>query len=93
MGLSGTEGDFSGPLTVPPWIRAHPPLTQDADDAMSPSSWASLAKWKERDWWSVDLEGEMEKLDVEGGFSRAEGGSVDLKGKQVCSDKSCKRRK
>ena len=23
---------------------------------------------KERDWWSADLEGEMEKLEVEGSF-------------------------
>ena len=35
---------------------------------MSASSWTSLARWKERDWWSADLEGEMETLDVEGGF-------------------------
>ena len=26
------------------------------------------AKCKERDWWSADLEGEIEKLEVEGGF-------------------------
>ena len=32
---------------------------------------------KERDWWSVDLEGEMEELEVEGSFSVAEGGSID----------------
>ena len=32
---------------------------------------------KERDWWSADLEGEMEKLEVEGSFSVTVGGSVD----------------
>ena len=46
--------------------------------AVSASCWTSPAKWKERDWWSVDLEGEMEKLEVEGG---TEGGSVDPEGK------------
>ena len=53
----------------------------DADDAMSESSWTALAKGKERDWWSFDLEGEMEKLEVVGLLSRTEGGSVDPKGK------------
>ena len=28
---------------------------------------------KERDWWSADLEGEMQKLEVEESFSVAEG--------------------
>ena len=37
-------------------------VVQDADDAMSESSWTALAQGKERNWWSVDLEGEMEKL-------------------------------
>ena len=38
----------------------------------------SLPPWrKERDRWSADLEGEMEKLEVEGSFSVAEGGSMD----------------
>ena len=48
---------------------------------MSASSWTSPARWKERDWLSADLEGEKEKLEVEGGFSGAEGGSMDPKGK------------
>ena len=39
---------------------------QDADDAMSESSWTALAKEKDREWWSTDLEGEMEKLGVAG---------------------------
>ena len=29
---------------------------------MSESYWSALAKGKERDWWSVDQEGETEKL-------------------------------
>ena len=38
-------------------------------------------KGKERDWWSVDLEGEMEKPEVVGHLPRTEGGFVDPKGK------------
>ena len=72
-----------------------PSLAQDADKAMSASSWTFSAKWKERDWWSADLEGEMEKLEVEGGFSGTEGGSVDPKGKvgQSARIKNHKRKK
>ena len=32
---------------------------------------------KERDWWSADLDGEMEKLEIEGTFPFTEGGSMD----------------
>ena len=39
---------------------------KEADDAMSESSWTALARGKERDWWSIDLEGEVEKLEVHG---------------------------
>ena len=31
---------------------------------MSESSWIALVNGKERDWWSIDLEGDMEKLEV-----------------------------
>ena len=55
-------------------------VAQDADDAMSESSWTARAKEKERDWWSVDLEGEMEKLEVVSLLSRTDGGSVDPEG-------------
>ena len=40
---------------------------------MSGSSWTALAKGKERDWWSVDMEVEMEKLEVVGLLSGTEG--------------------
>ena len=73
--------DFSRGFDSSSLDSCSPSLEQDADDAMSASSWTSLAKWKERDWWSVDLEGETEKPEVEGGFSRTEGGSVDPEGK------------
>ena len=41
----------------------------------------SSTRREEIDWWSADLEGEMEKLEVEGGFSGAEGRSMDPKRK------------
>ena len=56
-------------------------MAQDADEAKSESSWTALAQGKERRWWSIDLEGEMEKLEVVGPWSGTEGGSVDPKGK------------
>ena len=40
----------------------------------------SRPEGKKRDWWSIDLEGEIEKLEVEGGFSETKGESVDPKG-------------
>ena len=63
---------------------------------MSESSWIALGKGKERDWWSIDLEGEIEKLEVIGLLSRTEGRSVDPKrenGPLVSSDKDNKKRK
>ena len=47
------------------------------DDAKSESSWTALAKGKGRGWWSIDLEGDMEMLEVIGPWSGTEGGSVD----------------
>ena len=52
-------------------------MAHDADEAMPESSWTALAKEKERDWWSVDLEGDVEKLEVVGPWSGTEDGSVD----------------
>ena len=77
MELSGASGHFSGALDSSSLDPCSPSVAQDADDAMSESSWTSLVKEKERGWWSVDLEGEMEKLEVIGGLSGTEGGSVD----------------
>ena len=56
-------------------------MAKETDEAMSESSWTALAKEKERDWWSIDLEGYMGKLEVEGPWSGTEGGSVEPKGK------------
>ena len=54
--------------------------SKDPDEALSESSWTALAKGKDRGWWSIDLEGEMEKLEVVRLLSGTEGGSVDPKG-------------
>ena len=56
-------------------------MAYDVDEAMFMSSRTSLSVVNERDWWSADLEGEMEKLEVEGSFSVAEGGSMHSEGK------------
>ena len=73
--LSLAAGHFSAALHCSSVDSCSPSVAQDADDAVSESSWTSLAKGKQRDWWSVDLEGEMEKLEVEGLLSATEGGS------------------
>ena len=56
-------------------------VARDADDAMSEPSWTALTKRKERDWWGIDLEGEMAKLEVVCPWSGTECGSVNPKGK------------
>ena len=55
-------------------------MAQEMDEAMSESSWTALAKEKERDWCSIDLEGEVEKLEVRGPWSVTDGDSVEPKG-------------
>ena len=94
MELSGAVGHFSGGLDNSSFgscssFLAHDTneatsasswVAQDADDAMSEPSWTALTKRKERDWWGIDLEGEMAKLEVVCPWSRTEGGSVDPKG-------------
>ena len=52
-------------------------MAYDVDEAISTSSRKSLSMEKERDWWSADLEDEMQKLEVEGSFSDAEGDPLD----------------
>ena len=60
-------------------MSASSKMAKEADEAMSGSSWTALAKEKERGWWSIDLEGDMEKLEVVGPWSGTEGGFVDPK--------------
>ena len=62
-------------------MSASSKMVKDVGEAMSESSWTALAKGKERGWWNIDLEGEMEKLEITGPWSGTEGGSVDPKGK------------
>ena len=68
---------------------------QEVDEAMSESSWTALAEGKARDWWSIDMEGEVEKLEVRGPWSVTERDSVDLKrgGPQVTSTEKLQERK
>ena len=48
---------------------------------MSTPSRKSPSMVKDRDWWSADLEGEVEKLEVEESFSVTEDGFMDTKRK------------
>ena len=50
-------------------MSASSKMAKEADEVMSALSWAALAKGKERDWWSIDLEGDMEKLEDAGPWS------------------------
>ena len=52
-------------------------MGKDADEATSESSWTALAKEKERDWWSIDLEGEVEKLEASGLWFGTQDDSVE----------------
>ena len=95
LGSSGAVGQWSGAfdkssigscssslaLDADEAMSASSKMAQDAEDAMSESAWTVLAKEKERDWWSIDLQGEMEKLEVVRSFSVAEGGSMDAERK------------
>ena len=89
----GQKDSGAEPTTIAPLVRAHPPwlldeavsaaskMAKDAEEATSESPLTVLAKGKEKSWWSIDLEGEMEKLEVVGLWSGTEGGSLDPKGK------------
>ena len=61
-------------------MSASSQMGKDVDEALSESSWTAQAKGKDRGWRSIDLEGEMEKLEVSGPWSRTEGDSVNPKG-------------
>ena len=62
-------------------MSAFSKIAKDAEVATSEPSWTALTKEKVRDWWSIDLRGETEKLEVIGPWSETEGGSVDPEGK------------
>ena len=71
MELSGAVGHFLDLWTIPPLVLLIF-LAFDTDEAMFGSSLTALAKEKERERWSIDLEGDMEKLEVVGPLSRTE---------------------
>ena len=54
-------------------------MAQEVDEVTSESSWTALAKGKERDLWSIDLEGEVEKLEVSSPWFWTKGDSVEPK--------------
>ena len=88
---SRTEGQWSGDhdnsskvlaqdIHTDEAMSASSKMAPEVDEAMSESSWTALANWKERNWWSIDLEGEVQKVEVSGPWSGTKGGSVEPKG-------------
>ena len=78
---SGAEGDSNVATDSSSFCSCSPSLAHDVDEAMSTPSRKSPSMVKDRDWWSADLEGEVEKLEVEGSFSVTEGGFMDTERK------------
>ena len=76
-GPSGAGSGFAVATHGSSFCSCSPSTAYDVDEAMSTSSRKSPSLEKARDWSSADLEGEMEKLEVEGSSSVAEGGSRD----------------
>ena len=72
-------------LAVPPntdeVLSASSRIAQEMDEVISEASWTALAKEKGRDWWSIDLEGEVEELEVECPWTTTKGDSMDPEGK------------
>ena len=58
-------------------MSASSAMAQEMKEAKSEASWTALVKEKERDWWSVDLEGEVEEA---GGRMSLEDHSMDPEG-------------
>ena len=50
------------------------------EDGKSKASWTALPKEKERDWWSIDLEGEVEELEAGCPRRVTKGESMDPEG-------------
>ena len=51
-------------------VSALSKMPKEVEEVMSESSWTVLAEGKERYSWSIDLKGDMEKLEVVGPWSR-----------------------
>ena len=75
--LPVAEGDFTMVLRISSSCSCSPSVAQDVDEEVSTPSRRPFFLGKERDWWSADLEGEIEKLAVEGSFSVTTGGSMN----------------
>ena len=67
---SGAECGFTNGTGISFSVLARPHMARDVDETLFLSSRKSDSLKKERDWWSADLEGEMEMLEVEGSFLR-----------------------
>ena len=55
-------------------------MAQEMEEAKSEASWTAPAKEKERDWWSIDLEGEGEEPEVGCPWTVNKGDSMDPEG-------------
>ena len=55
-------------------------MAQEMEEAKSEASWIALTREKKRDWWSIDLEGEVEELEVGCPWTITKGDSMDLEG-------------
>ena len=55
-------------------------IAQEMEEKKSEASWAAPAKEKVRHWWSTDLEGEVEELEVECPWTVSKGDSMDPEG-------------
>ena len=55
-------------------------MAQEVDEAMSEASWTALAKENSRCWWSIDVEGGVEELEVGSPWTGTEGDSMDHEG-------------
>ena len=55
-------------------------MALEVDQAISEESWTATAKEKARDWWNIDLQGEVEELEVGGPCTLTKGNSMDPEG-------------
>ena len=79
--LPVVEGAFTVATSSSSFRSFSPSVAPGVDEEVSTPSRRSTSLGKERDWWSADLEGEMEELAVEGSFSVARSGSKHPDGK------------
>ena len=61
-------------------MSASSTMAQEMDEAILEASWTALAKENGRDWWSIDLEGEVEELEVGCPWTISKSDSMDSEG-------------